>query len=365
MQNKEKIGKYFLLLTSVVLIQSFLQDTENFKIIFGKLMGYLMPFIYAVFFAIILQPLSFSIERKLNCKRGLSILAAILIAVLFMAGVVVGIVPGVTESIKEITVRMPEFQEKLQGSITKFFEFLSSKGIVAVTQESVKNDLETLFSQNKDIVTNLLKALSLNFMSMIVIFGQMFIGLIIAIFFINDNEYFAKFIHNVFYIFTNKDKAEDGLQFLDDSRKIFLNYLWGKAVVSAILSVIVFIMMFIGGVPYALLIAILTMFGNMVPFVGMLVVLSIGTLFVFLQAPDKLWILYAAQVIGNQIEGLVLTPKIIGKTVGIGSFWVITGVLLGGAILGPVGMVLGVPIIGVFKLLYTKKMESIQEKKGE
>nr|MBP6063560.1 AI-2E family transporter [Fusobacteriaceae bacterium] len=307
----------------------------------------------------------FSIERKLNCKRGLSILAAILIAVLFMAGVVVGIVPGVTESIKEITVRMPEFQEKLQGSITKFFEFLSSKGIVAVTQESVKNDLETLFSQNKDIVTNLLKALSLNFMSMIVIFGQMFIGLIIAIFFINDNEYFAKFIHNVFYIFTNKDKAEEGLQFLDDSRKIFLNYLWGKAVVSAILSVIVFIMMFIGGVPYALLIAILTMFGNMVPFVGMLVVLSIGTLFVFLQAPDKLWILYAAQVIGNQIEGLVLTPKIIGKTVGIGSFWVITGVLLGGAILGPVGMVLGVPIIGVFKLLYTKKMESIQEKKGE
>ena len=123
MQNKEKIGKYFLLLTSVVLIQSFLQDTENFKIIFGKLMGYLMPFIYAVFFAIILQPLSFSIERKLNCKRGLSILAAILIAVLFMAGVVVGIFPGETESIKEITVRMPEFQEKLQGSITKIFEF--------------------------------------------------------------------------------------------------------------------------------------------------------------------------------------------------------------------------------------------------
>lgn len=357
MENKEKgsYSKYFMLLIVAVLIQSFLQNTENFKNIFEKLTGYLMPFIYALFFAIILQPLSSSIEKKLKCNRGLSILLSIFIVILFMLGVVIGIVPGITESIKEIVTRMPEFQDKLQGLITEFFDFLSSKGIIAITQESVKHDLENIFSQNREVVKQLIKALSLNFISILIVLGQMLIGLIIAVFFINDNEYFAKFIHNIFCIFSNKHKAEEGVKFLDQSRKIFLNYLWGKAVVSVILAVIVFIMMFIGGVPYAGLIAILTVFGNMVPFVGMLVVLAVGTLFVFLEAPDKLWIMYAAQIIGNQIEGLVLTPKIIGKTVGIGSFWVITGVLLGGAILGPIGMVLGVPIIGVFKLLYIKK----------
>lgn len=355
--NELKVGKYFLLLGLIVVFQSFLQYTDSFMSIFGQIVGYLTPFIYAVFFAVILQPLSHVIETKLKIKRGLSILMAILIANLFLVAIVIGIVPGVTASVKEIIVRTPEFQDKLQNLAVRVIEFLNSKGIVSITVDSVRADLENLFSQNKELLKNMVKALSLNIMNVLVIFGQMFIGLIIAIFFINDNEYFEKFIHNVFYLFTTKEKAEEGVKFLDDSRKIFLNYLWGKTVVSAILAVIVTIMLLIGGVPYAVLIGILTMFGNMVPFVGMLIVLSVGSLFIFLESPDKLWIMFAAQIIGNQIEGLVLTPRIIGKTVGLGSFWVITGVLLGGAVLGPIGMVLGVPIIGVFKLLYTKKLE--------
>lgn len=371
MQNNKKAraGKYFTMVLILVLVQSFFQNTESFKNIFGQLMGYLMPFIYAVFFAVILQPLSSIIEKKLKLKRALSIVLSVLIAILFVVGIVVGIVPGVVASIKEINVRIPEFQIKLQDTVTNFFHFLNSKGIVSITQDTVKADLENMFSQNKEIVKNIVKALSLNFVNIVVVLGQLFIGLIIAVFFINDNEYFEKFLHNVFYIFSDKEKAEEGIKFLDDSRKIFLNYLWGKALVSAILAIIVFIMMFIGGVPYAGLIAILTMFGNMVPYVGMFIVILLGSVFVFLESPDKLWILYTAQVIGNQIEGLVLTPKIIGKTVGLGSFWVITGVLLGGAILGPIGMVLGVPVIGVLKLLYKKKLKEkcdlVEEKKGE
>lgn len=371
LQNNKKVraGKYFTMLFVLILIQSFFQNTESFKNIFGQLMGYLMPFIYAVFFAVILQPLSSIIESKLKFKRELSIALSVLIAILFVAGIIVGIVPGVVASIKEINVRIPEFQVKLQDTITNFFHYLNSKGIVSITQDTVKSDLENMFTENKELLKNVVKALSLNFMNIVVVLGQMFIGLIIAVFFINDNEYFEKFLHNVFYIFSDKEKAEEGIKFLDDSRKIFLNYLWGKAVVSAILAVIVYIMMFIGGVPYAGLIAILTMFGNMVPYVGMFIVMLLGTVFVFLESPDKLWILYTAQILGNQIEGLLLTPKIIGKTVGLGSFWVITGVLLGGAILGPIGMVLGVPVIGVLKLLYKKKLEEkcnlIQEEKAE
>lgn len=371
MQNNKKVraGKYFTMLLVLILIQSFFQNTESFKNIFGQLMGYLMPFIYAVFFAVILQPLSSIIESKLKFKRELSIGLSVLIAILFVAGIIVGIVPGVVASVKEINVRIPEFQIKLQDTITNFFHYLNSKGIVSITQDTVRDDLENMFTQNKELLKNVVKALSLNFMNIVVVLGQMFIGLIIAVFFINDNEYFEKFLHNIFYIFSDKEKAEEGIKFLDDSRKIFLNYLWGKAVVSAILAVIVYVMMFIGGVPYAGLIAILTMFGNMVPYVGMFIVMLLGTVFVFLESPDKLWILYAAQVLGNQIEGLVLTPKIIGKTVGLASFWVITGVLLGGAILGPIGMVLGVPVIGVLKLLYKKKLDEkcnlAQEEKGE
>ncbi len=377
MQNnkKEKVGKYFTMILVFILIQSFFQNTENFKNIFEQLMGYLMPFIYAVFFAVILQPLSSIIESKLKLKRELSIALSILIAILFGVGIVIVVVPGVVASVKEINIRIPEFQARFQDTVTRIIDYLNSKGLVSITQETVKADLENMFTQNKETVRNVIKALSLNFLNIIIILGQMLIGLIIAVFFINDNEYFEKFLYNMFYIFSNEEKARKGVKFLDDSRKIFLNYLWGKALTSAMLAVMVYVILFIGGVPYSGLIAILTLFGNMVPYVGMFVVMTIGTLFVFLEAPDKVWILYMAQIVGNQIEALILTPKIIGKTVGLGSFWVISGVLLGGAILGPIGMVLGVPVAGVIKLIYRKKLENkleleercnlIQEEKGE
>lgn len=355
--KKFKIGKYVLLLILVVVIQSFLQYTDSVKIIFNQLMGYLKPFIFAIFFAVILQPLSTTLESKLKCSKGLSILGAILIVLIVIAVIIIGIIPGVTSSISQIVERMPEFRGKLLIAMDQKIAFLNSKGITTLTNESLKHSIDKFLAENTDFVKNTLKTVSLNFVSILIMLGQMLIGLIIAIFFISDNKYFESFIHNVFYIFTDREKAEEGVKFLDDSRKIFLNYLWGKFLVSAALGIVVFIFLIIGGVPYAALIAILTVLGNMIPLVGMLFVLTVGTLFVFIEAPEKIWILYVAEIVGNQIEGMVLAPRIVGKTIGLGSFWVITGVLLGGAVLGPVGMVIGVPIVCIVKLIYKKMLD--------
>ncbi|MGL4688242.1 MAG: AI-2E family transporter, partial [Fusobacteriaceae bacterium] len=115
-------------------------------------------------------------------------------------------------------------------------------------------------------------------------------------------------------------------------------------------------------VPYAGLIAVMVGVGNMVPYVGAIIAMLIGGLLVLIADPTKIWFLILANLLANQIEGMYLSPKIIGKTVGLTSFWVISGVLIGGAIMGPLGMVFGVPAIGVVKLIYNMRLKKKNKK---
>lgn len=357
MQNKNKFfNKLFIGLALIILMQSFLQNTQGVLDIFSTIMGYLMPFIYAVFFAIVLQPLSYWFETRFSLKRELSISLSVLSLILSMILIVLIVVPGITLSIKQLIEKLPQYQVILEERLLKLIKFLNSKDVIALTPQDLEIYLNNFFSENIILLRKVVTSISLNFIHLLIVLGQMLLGFFIAIFLVYDREYFEKLIHNVIFLFSSKDAADSIVSNLDSSRVLFLNYMWGKFLVSVALSIIVFIFMFIGGVPYALLISILLIFGNMVPYVGMLVVMILGTLFVGIEDPSKLWILYVANILGNQIEGFYLAPKIIGKTVGLSSFWVLTGVLLGGALMGPVGMILGVPAVGIIKLLYRQSL---------
>ena len=50
----------------------------------------------------------------------------------------------------------------------------------------------------------------------------------------------------------------------------------------------------------------------------------------------------------QQLDGNVIGPKIVGSAIGIGSFWVLIAVLIGGGLFGFLGMALGVPVFAVF-----------------
>ncbi|MGL6064938.1 MAG: AI-2E family transporter [Fusobacteriaceae bacterium] len=364
-QDKSKKGiffKIFIVFVLVVLVQSFLQNGEELKKILTTITGYITPFIYAVFLAIILHPLSVLLENKLKMKRITAIIIAIIVVIISIFALFGAIIPGVVDSVKDISGRTSEIENKLQEWAVQVIDFLKIKGIIALEPGKIKELFDKYVQGNAVMLTGLFKSLSLNILSVIIVFGQILIGLIIAIFFILDREYFEKLIYNTVYIFSDENKAEETINFLDQVRKIFLNYLWGKTLVSAVVGLLVFVMLLITKVPYAGLIAVMIGVGNMVPYVGAIIAMLIGGLLVLIADPTKIWFLIFANFLANQVEGMYLSPKIIGKTVGLTSFWVISGVLIGGAIMGPLGMVFGVPAIGVVKLIYNMRLKNKNEK---
>ena len=66
----------------------------------------------------------------------------------------------------------------------------------------------------------------------------------------------------------------------------------------------------------------------------------------------------------QQFDGLYLGPKILGDKIGVGAFWIIVSVSVGGALFGLVGMFLGVPVVVLFKTLIEEFVENKLKEKN-
>lgn len=70
-------------------------------------------------------------------------------------------------------------------------------------------------------------------------------------------------------------------------------------------------------------------------------------------------------VILQQLDGNLFKPKIIGNQVGLSSFWVLFSVIVGGALFGLIGFILGTPIYAVIYSLVGKRVNNSIRKKGK
>ena len=364
LQNKIGALKLFTILLLIVVLQSFFQNTTELTRIFGTFINYFSPFIYGVFFAILLQPLSVFLENKLKISRVFALIGAVIIVFISIVILVASILPGLNDSFSEIFTKLPEYKEKMNILNNQIMDFLTEKKILNKNLLEEKNTLKTtvdsFFKANIGTLKKIAISFSSNILNIALFLGKLGLGFILAIFLIIDKEYFQKLIFNIAYLIVGKEKATITVTFLDDVRKIFLNYLWGKTLSSFAVGIIVFIVMYLANVPYAGLISVMLGIGNMIPYVGATFAGIIGGILIMISDPSKIWWLIIANILAQNIEGFYLAPKIIGKTVGLGSFWVLIGVMLGGAIMGPIGMIFGVPVVAVIKLIYTTFLKKKQ-----
>ncbi len=103
---------------------------------------------------------------------------------------------------------------------------------------------------------------------------------------------------------------------------------------------------------------------NMIPYIGPI----IGAIPVFImigvQDIKAAFIFLIAVVIGQQIDGNVVKPRIHSGSIGINSFWILFAIIIGGAMFGIPGMIIGVPIFAVIFGLVKELIEYVLNRKG-
>ena len=132
--------------------------------------------------------------------------------------------------------------------------------------------------------------------------------------------------------------------------KTFSNFITGQLLEAVIIGALCFIGMTIFRMPYAAPIAVLVGFTALIPVFGAFIGTGIGAFLILFNDPIKaLWFILFIIVL-QQVEGNLIYPKVVGKSVGLPGIWVLFAVTVGGAAFGFVGMLISVPVCSV---LYT------------
>jgi predicted PurR-regulated permease PerM len=149
------------------------------------------------------------------------------------------------------------------------------------------------------------------------------------------------------------------VEFVDRSCGGFIS---GKILDSLIIGVICYISMLILQMPYAALIAVIVGVTNIIPFFGPIIGAIPSAFLIVFISPVKCLIFIIYLIVLQQIDGNIIGPRILGRTVGLSGFWIMFAILFFGSLYGFWGMLLGVP---VFSVIYAgiKKLISMLLKK--
>ena len=90
----------------------------------------------------------------------------------------------------------------------------------------------------------------------------------------------------------------------------------------------------------------------MIPILGAFIGAGVGAFLILLESPIKAFWFIVFIIVLQQLEGNLIYPRVVGKSVGLPGIWVLVAVTTGGSLFGIMGMLFSVPICTVLYVLF-------------
>lgn len=201
-----------------------------------------------------------------------------------------------------------------------------------------------------DILPNIEKVITSIFASIMGIINlvkNVLIGIIVMVYLLNIKETLAAQGKKIIYSLFSLPVANEVVEKWRFIHRVFGGFIIGKIWDSVIIGILTFVWLSVLKMPYTVLISVIVGVTNIIPFFGPFIGAVPSAVLVLLADPKKcLWFLLSILAI-QQLDGNIIGPKILGNSTGLSSFWVLFSILLFGGIMGPVGMIIGVPTFAV------------------
>lgn len=182
-----------------------------------------------------------------------------------------------------------------------------------------------------------------------------FIGLFISFYLLKDYDFFKKLYFDTMSLIMKERKFMSFNQTACEINEIVSKFIRGQLLDGFIIGLISSIGLSIIGLDFAFLIGFTAGFANIIPYVGPLIG-CIPAIIIGLLSPNPMIALYAVLVFiaVQQLDGAVISPKIVGDSMGLHPIFIIMAITIGGSIAGILGMLISVPIAGIIKLFLIK-----------
>lgn len=325
----------------------------------------LMPFIYGLAIAYLMNPVVKFFENKVfvklikkfskkkkDRKRLARVLSLCTSTIIFFGVLITSVSFLIPEILKSIEMLVLNINTYLTNSKELLIDlFGGSSAIKDFINENYGEFSEFMNkSFNEGIFDNMMETLGNSIFGTLKFLYNLIIGYIIAIYILVDKEKFKAQSKKLLYTLFDYDRINIILENTRYTDKVFGGFFAGKLLDSLIIGIICFICMIIMGMPYSLIVSVIVGVTNVIPYFGPFIGAIPSAFLIFLVDPGKCLMFIIFIFILQQIDGNIIGPKILGSKTGLSSFWVLFSLLIFGGLFGMVGMLLGVPL---FSILYS------------
>lgn len=179
-----------------------------------------------------------------------------------------------------------------------------------------------------------------------------FIGFVFAIYILLQKERLGNQFRMILYSLIPEKAADKFLEIAAQANKTFSSFLSGQCLEAVILGCLFIIPMNLLGMDYIALICVLIAFTALIPLVGAFIGCFVGAFLMLMESPLQALIFVIMFLIIQQIEGNLIYPRVVGKSVGLPAIWVLFVVTIGGKLMGVFGMLIMIPTASVLYALF-------------
>lgn len=358
MKNKTYLHLGVTLVASACVILMFYDTFFQSRVLldfFSKLTTVLSPVIYGLAFAYLLAPIVDFFDRQIgkalksarsSLVRGLSILVTwiVVLAVIYLMFSI--LIPELVDSVKLLAANFESYYRTVYNWVTALMEnepAFSDQVLAALNSyydNLVKWVTDTVIPQAQVAIV----AVTGGIWSIVVFLKNLLIGMMVSVYLLARKESSALQTKKLLYAALPEQHYRRTLRATAEVDRIFSGFVRGKLLDSLIIGIICFIGCSILNFPYTPIISVFVGVTNIIPVFGPFLG-AIPSAFLILLVDPRQCLYFIIFIIAlQQFDGNILGPKILGKSTGISSFWVIVAIVVGGGFGGVLGMFLGVPV---------------------
>ncbi|PLX71529.1 MAG: AI-2E family transporter [Denitrovibrio sp.] len=314
-----------------------------------KVQTIISVFAVSFFIAYLLDPVIDRME-KAKIPRALGILILMVVLIIVIGLFLLAIIPQLYTEMQYLTKALPKAVISLAGTAETFAERLGFDTSIANLKQQLAPKAGEITSRAlgaiSEIVASATSALS-NLISFAVI-------PILVFYFLKDFDRLNTKVFDLIDKRTEKDYKKYFIEF----DKILSSYFRGMFIVAGCLAVLYTTVLLVSGVKPAILIGLIAGILSIVPYLGFIVGFGTSMILAIVQFQDFLhpFMIIAGFSIAQAIESNIITPKVVGGTLGLHPTAVIFALLAGGTLFGIGGMILALPIAAFAKIVIREKL---------
>lgn len=338
----------------------------------GGLIGIMMPLIFGLVLAYIMHPIVNLFENKVlasvekkSVRRNLSIFFTLVVVLGVLAALISVIIPQLLESIQSLIINAPTYFKDLENVIIDWLNNSDAESSIVENYDTIVNYvINALNNVVLPMADTAIGKLSSGIFGIFSFVFNLAIGLVFAVYILANTTNFAGGLRKTLYSIFEVDKVNAFIDEVKHINKIFINFLIGKICDSSIVACVTFLFLVIFKFPYPLLIAVIIGLTDLIPYFGPYIGTVPSALLICLVSPFRAITFILFIIVLQQIDGNLITPHIQKQATGLPSFWVLFAITLFGGLFGLVGLLIGVPCFTIIYEIVTEAIDKRLKKKN-